>query len=103
MIEHGQALPGPDIAPFGDGNNVLHSILEAAGLFKFNVSIATPAGYEPDPSFVAPARNGERSVTLTQDASVCCARHRCNRYRHVDFDGAGGWSGEAGGNGAVSG
>ena len=68
MIEHGKALPGLEVAWFGDGNNVLHSILEAAALFKFNVRIATPAGYEPDPSFVALARNGGAQVTLTQDA-----------------------------------
>jgi ornithine carbamoyltransferase len=70
MIEHGKALPGLEVAWFGDGNNVLHSILEAAGLFKFNVRVATPAGYEPDPAFVAQARSGGASVTLTQDAAA---------------------------------
>lgn len=68
VIEHGKALPGLEVAWFGDGNNVLHSILEAAGLFKFNVRVATPAGYEPDPAFVAMARAGGAVVTLTQDA-----------------------------------
>ncbi len=68
VIEHGKALPGLELAWFGDGNNVLHSILEAAGLFKFNVRVATPAGYEPDPAFVALARAGGAVVTLTQDA-----------------------------------
>ncbi|WP_211219268.1 ornithine carbamoyltransferase [Erythrobacter cryptus] len=68
VIEHGKALPGLELAWFGDGNNVLHSILEAAGLFKFNVRVATPAGYEPDPAFVALARAGGAQVTLTQDA-----------------------------------
>jgi ornithine carbamoyltransferase len=68
VIEHGKALPGLEVAWFGDGNNVLHSILEAAGLFKFNVRVATPAGYEPDPAFVAQARAGGATVTLTQDA-----------------------------------
>ncbi len=68
VIEHGKALPGLEVAWFGDGNNVLHSILEAAGLFKFNVRVATPAGYEPDPAFVALARAGGATVTLTQDA-----------------------------------
>jgi ornithine carbamoyltransferase len=68
VIEHGKALPGLELAWFGDGNNVLHSILEAAGLFKFNVRVATPAGYEPDPAFVAMARAGGATVTLTQDA-----------------------------------
>ncbi len=67
MIEHGKALPGMELAWFGDGNNVLHSLLEAAGLMKFNVRIATPAGYEPEPEFVAMARAGGAEVTLTQD------------------------------------
>ncbi|MEA1618869.1 ornithine carbamoyltransferase [Erythrobacter sp. T5W1-R] len=69
-IEHGKALPGLEVAWFGDGNNVLHSILEAAGLMKFNVRVATPAGYEPDPTFVAMARAGGAAVTLTQDAAT---------------------------------
>ncbi|MGY6550954.1 MAG: ornithine carbamoyltransferase [Erythrobacter sp.] len=68
VIEHGKSLPGLEVAWFGDGNNVLHSILEAAGLFKFNVRVATPAGYEPDPEFVAAARAGGAEITLTQDA-----------------------------------
>lgn len=70
VIEHGKALPGLEVAWFGDGNNVLHSILEAAGLMKFNVRVATPAGYEPDPAFVALARAGGATVTLTQDAAA---------------------------------
>jgi ornithine carbamoyltransferase len=68
VIEHGKALPGLEVAWFGDGNNVLHSILEAAGLMKFNLRVATPAGYEPDPAFVALARAGGAQVMLTQDA-----------------------------------
>ncbi|MBU7580469.1 MAG: ornithine carbamoyltransferase [Porphyrobacter sp.] len=70
VIEHGKALPGLEVAWFGDGNNVLHSILEAAGLMKFNVRVATPAGYEPDPAFVELARAGGAVVTLTQDAEA---------------------------------
>ena len=70
MIEHGKSLPGLEVAWFGDGNNVLHSILEAAGLLRFNVRVATPAGYEPDREFVEMARAGGATVTLTQDAEV---------------------------------
>ncbi len=73
VIEHGKALPGLEVAWFGDGNNVLHSILEAAGLFKFNVRVATPAGYEPDPAFVALARAGGAEITLTQDAAAAAS------------------------------
>jgi len=67
VIEHGKALPGLEMAWFGDGNNVLHSILEAAGLLKFNVRVATPAGFEPDAEFVEMARAGGAQVTLTND------------------------------------
>ena len=70
MIEKGKALPGLELAWFGDGNNVLHSILEAAALMKFNVRVATPAGYEPEMEFVEMARAGGAEVTLTQDAAA---------------------------------
>lgn len=73
VIEHGKALPGLELAWFGDGNNVLHSILEAAGLMKFNVRVATPAGYEPDSEFVEMARVGGAQVTLTHDAKAAAS------------------------------
>jgi ornithine carbamoyltransferase len=68
IVEHGKALPGLEVAWLGDGNNVLNSILEAAGLMKFNVRAGTPEGYEPDASFVDAARGGGARVTLTRDA-----------------------------------
>lgn len=73
ITENGKALPGLELAWFGDGNNVLHSILEAAELFRFNVRIATPAGFEPDVEFVTRARKGGAVVTLTQDAAQAAA------------------------------
>lgn len=69
LIEHGKALPGLEFAWFGDGNNVLHSVLEAAALMKFNVRVATPQGYEPEPEFVELARAAGSTVTLTHDAA----------------------------------
>ena len=69
LVERGKALPGLELAWMGDGNNVLHSILEAAALFKFNVRVATPAGYEPEAEFVEMARAGGAVVTLMQDAA----------------------------------
>ncbi|MFI8665793.1 ornithine carbamoyltransferase [Qipengyuania sp. NPDC077410] len=68
VVEHGKALPGLELAWLGDGNNVLHSILEAAGLMKFNVRVGIPQGYEPETEFVEMARSGGVTVTLTQDA-----------------------------------
>jgi ornithine carbamoyltransferase len=68
IVEQGKALPGLEVAWLGDGNNVLHSILEAAGLMKFNVRVATPSGYEPDRGFVDAALARGAGVTLTSDA-----------------------------------
>jgi ornithine carbamoyltransferase len=69
ITEHGKALPGLELAWLGDGNNVLNSIVEAAGLFKFNVRIAVPQGYESDDSFIESARAAGANVTLTRDAA----------------------------------
>jgi ornithine carbamoyltransferase len=69
VIEQGKALPGLEVAWLGDGNNVLHSILEAAALMKFNVRIGTPPGYEPEDEFVQMARAAGCTVTLTQSAA----------------------------------
>lgn len=68
MIEHRKALPGLEIAWLGDGNNVLNSVLEAAGLFQFNVRVATPPGYEPARQWVEQARKGGAQIELTNSA-----------------------------------
>lgn len=69
VIEHGLALPGSQWAWLGDGNNVLHSIIEAAGLMKFDVRIGVPEGYDPDPSFAQAARLGGARISFTRDAA----------------------------------
>jgi ornithine carbamoyltransferase len=56
VIERGKPLPGLELAWLGDGNNVLNSIVEAAGLMKFNVRIGVPQGYDSDPDYIARAR-----------------------------------------------
>ena len=67
VIEHGKALPGLEVAWLGDGNNVLNSIVEAAGLMKFNVRIGVPEGYEPDAAFIAAAQAGGANVRIVRD------------------------------------
>lgn len=67
VIEHGKPLPGLEVAWLGDGNNVLNSLLEAAGLMKFNVRVATPQGYEPDAGYIESARAGGANITLTNN------------------------------------
>ena len=72
-IESGKALPGLTVAWLGDGNNVLNSIIEAAGLMRFAVRYAVPQGYEPDDAFIAAARAAGASITLTRSAAEAAA------------------------------
>jgi ornithine carbamoyltransferase len=69
VIERGPALPGLQVAWLGDGNNVLHSMIEAAGLMKFSVRVGGPAGYEPDDRFVERALQNGASISLHRDAA----------------------------------
>ncbi|WP_430429273.1 ornithine carbamoyltransferase [Parasphingorhabdus sp.] len=67
LVEHGKTLPGLEIAWLGDGNNVLNSIVEAAGLMKFNVRIGCPQGYDPDPAFIEQAKVAGSNVAIFRD------------------------------------
>jgi ornithine carbamoyltransferase len=67
VVEQGKPLPGLEVAWLGDGNNVLHSIIEAAGLMKFNVRVGTPQGYDPDEAFIAEARARGARIIQTRD------------------------------------
>jgi ornithine carbamoyltransferase len=67
VIEHGKALPGLEMAWLGDGNNVLNSIVEAAGLMKFNVRIGVPEGFESDAAFIERARAQGARITVERD------------------------------------
>ena len=69
IVEHGKSLPGLQLAWLGDGNNVLNSIVEAAGLMKFDVRIGCPRGYDPDESFVERARTGGANISAHRDAA----------------------------------
>jgi len=48
-------LAGRKIAYIGDGNNMAHSLMVAAPKVGMDISVATPAGYAPDPVVVAQA------------------------------------------------
>ncbi len=67
LIEKGKALPGLEVAWFGDSNNVLNSIIEAAGLFQFNVRVACPAGFEPDARLIKTAQSNGARVDILRD------------------------------------
>jgi ornithine carbamoyltransferase len=73
VIEHGKALPGLEVAWLGDGNNVLNSIVEAAGLLKFNVRMGVPEGYDSDAGFIERARAGGANIAVYRDANKAVA------------------------------
>ncbi len=55
-------LRGLKLAYVGDGNNVCHSLLATGARVGAHVRVATPAGYEPDPTIVAEARRAARET-----------------------------------------
>jgi ornithine carbamoyltransferase len=69
VVEHGLALPGSKWAWMGDGNNVLTSIMEAAGLFHFDVVAACPQGFQPEDDAVALAKGRARVVADPREAT----------------------------------
>jgi ornithine carbamoyltransferase len=73
LVEHGKALPGLEVAWLGDGNNVLNSVIEAAGIMKFHVRIGVPQGYEPDADFIAAAEAAGSRIIITRDAAEAVA------------------------------
>lgn len=60
--EHRGDISGKRVVWIGDGNNMCHSYINAARQFDFQLNIACPEGYDPDPDIVAAA--GERCRIL---------------------------------------
>ncbi len=55
-------VPRRVIAWIGDGNNMAHSWIEAAAVLGFELRLACPEGYDPDPALVASASQHTRIV-----------------------------------------
>ena len=66
LVEHKGTLDGLKITFVGDGNNMVHSWLEAAALVPFAFTLACPKGYEPDSDILAKARAAGAHITVTQ-------------------------------------
>ncbi|TCP89925.1 ornithine carbamoyltransferase [Sphingomonas sp. PP-CE-1A-559] len=68
IIESGKSLPGLKVAWLGDGNNVLASIVEAAGLMQFDVVAACPQGFQPEEEAIVRASGRARVVADPREA-----------------------------------
>ncbi len=67
-IEHRGSIAGRKVAWVGDGNNMCHSYINAARQFDFELRIACPQGYDPDPAILAAAGERCRIVREPRDA-----------------------------------
>jgi ornithine carbamoyltransferase len=75
--EHRGPVAGKTIAWTGDGNNVLHSWLEASARFAFTMRVATPEGSEPQDKYVDWARANGGAVELTQSPEAAVQDADC--------------------------
>ena len=65
LLEHKGKLQGLKIAFVGDGNNMVHSWMEAAEKIPFAFVVACPKGYEPNQEIEARARKNGARITVT--------------------------------------
>ncbi|MFK4824378.1 ornithine carbamoyltransferase [Paenochrobactrum sp. BZR 588] len=75
--EHRGSIEGKTFAWMGDGNNVLHSLVEGAARFNFNVNIATPEGSEPKQQYLDWALQNGAKIMSTTDAHKAAAGADC--------------------------
>ncbi len=68
-----QEIKGPiknkKIAWVGDGCNVCQTYMQAAGIFDFELSIATPDGYEPSELFIGKYK---KNINFYSDPLIAC-------------------------------
>ncbi len=74
-------LKGLKLAYIGDGNNVAHSLIEAAVKTGMRIHLACPRGFEPDRRIVAAARRTARQT----DARVEIGRDAREAARGADI------------------
>ena len=68
VIEHRGGYQGLKFAWIGDGNNMANSWIEAAAIFGFDLTLACPQGYDPDPRVLEWARQqGDSRIVVTRD------------------------------------
>ena len=64
FIEHRGNIQGKTVAWVGDGNNMANSYINAAAQFDFQLRMACPEDYDPDPKLLK--AHGDR-IALTRD------------------------------------
>lgn len=70
FVEERGSIAGKTVAWVGDGNNMCHSYINAARQFDFELKIACPEGFDPNPELVA--ANKDR-VSISRDPKIAVA------------------------------
>ena len=65
--QHLGTYEGKRIAWIGDGNNMANSWINAAWRLGFELVLACPEGYDPDPEILARAQQGSARVRIVRD------------------------------------
>jgi ornithine carbamoyltransferase len=71
--EHRGPVKGKTLAWTGDGNNVLHSLVEGAARFGYRMNMAVPMGSEPDDKILNWARDNGGDIMLCHEAERAVA------------------------------
>ncbi|WP_461209244.1 ornithine carbamoyltransferase [Desulfocurvus sp. DL9XJH121] len=73
MYERTPNFEGLVVAWVGDGNNMAHSFINASVHFPFELRLACPVGYGPDPDILTRAKSAGARISLTRDIREACA------------------------------
>jgi ornithine carbamoyltransferase len=75
--EHRGPIAGKTFTWTGDGNNVLHSLMEASARLRFKVNVAVPEGSEPMQKYVDWTNANGGKVSLFRSAEEAVAGADC--------------------------
>jgi len=68
IYEKKGGFKGLKVAFIGDGNNVCNSLIEAASLMEFDLTVACPEGFGPDPGVLENAKaSSKREIVVLRD------------------------------------
>ena len=68
-FEHHDEISGATVTWVGDGNNMCHSWIHAAQLLDFQLNIACPEGYDPEPEILRSAGSNAEIIRNPEAAS----------------------------------
>jgi ornithine carbamoyltransferase len=67
MRQHLGGWEGKRVAWIGDGNNMANSWIDAAGRLGFELVLACPEGYDPDPAILARGQRDNPGIRVVRD------------------------------------